>query len=261
MNIISQVLSDKTRSNSRALVPFLTAGYPNIQTTIKALHILDREGADIIELGIPYADALADGPVIQHSSQIALQNGVHMNEILYMLSVVKSSINTPLIIFTYYNPMLVYGINNFIASISELNVRGLIVPDLPLEEVDYLLDVCNNLNVELILFVAPTSSYARITTILSKSSGCIYLVSSTGVTGTRQYINNHINQLANYIKSKTDKNIMLGFGISSPQQVKEICRWNIDGIVIGSAVINIISKDVSLQLLSKFCKSIKSSMT
>lgn len=259
MNIISQILSNKNKKNTCALIPFLTAGYPDISTTIEALNIVDNQGADIIELGIPYADALADGPVIQKSSKIALKNGVYIDQVLYILSEVKH-LNSPLIIFTYYNPILVRGLSSFIQSISEYGAKGLVVPDLPLEEIDYVLSLCIQNNIELILFIAPTSSYDRISNILSKSLGCIYLVSSTGVTGTRNIINSNINQLSKHIKSTTNKKIMLGFGISSVEHVNIVSQWSIDGIVVGSAFINIISKDTSLKLLSNFCRSLKNAI-
>ncbi len=257
MNTISKILSSKKERKTCALIPFLTAGYPNIKMTIEALKIIDNQGADIIELGIPYADALADGPIIQEASKVALSNHVYIDEVLYILSQVNQHIKAPIIIFTYYNPILVVGLSDFILSISNHGVKGLVIPDLPIEEVDYVLGLCEHYCIELILFISPTSSSNRIAHILSKSSGCIYLVSSTGVTGTRKFINSSINDLSNYIKSNTDKQIMLGFGISSVEQVSEISNWNIDGIVIGSAFIKTIKKDSSLSLLSNFCYKIK----
>nr|QCI07811.1 Tryptophan synthase alpha subunit [Pleonosporium borreri] len=260
MNAISNILSIKKKKKTCALIPFLTAGYPNIEITIKALKILSNQGADIIELGIPYADALADGPIIQESSKVALQNNVYIDEVFYILSQVNKYLKAPIIIFTYYNPILVRGLSDFIISIAKYGVKGLVIPDLPLEEVDYILSLCKSSNIELILFIAPTSSSNRISSILSKSPGCIYLVSSTGVTGTRKVINSSINNLSHYIKSNTDKQIMLGFGISSVDQVSEISKWNIDGIVIGSAFIKTIKTDPSLKLLSNFCEDIRQAM-
>nr|YP_009397794.1 Tryptophan synthase alpha subunit [Sonderella linearis]ARW66980.1 Tryptophan synthase alpha subunit [Sonderella linearis] len=263
MNIISKILQEKRKHSTCALIPFITAGYPDIDTTIQILYTLDRDGVDIIELGIPYADALADGPLIQSSSKIALKQGVYINKVLNILEIIDKKLKAPIALFTYYNPILARGIERFIKEISLFNVKGLIIPDLPIEESDYLISLCRIYNIELIFFISPTSSRSRISYILSKAPGCIYLISNTGVTGIRDKLNQDINLLSRYITSKTNKSVMLGFGISNPTQVYDICKWNIDGIVIGSAITYIISEytmkndDVVLKKLSKFCQSIK----
>nr|YP_009510587.1 tryptophan synthase alpha subunit [Gracilaria ferox]AXI96260.1 tryptophan synthase alpha subunit [Gracilaria ferox] len=261
MNVITNCLRDK--SSSCALVPFITAGYPNINICIQALKVLDKNGADIIELGVPYSDALADGPIIQEASQVALQQGIYIEQVLYILKTVIPDLNAPIIVFTYYNPILVRGVNKFISEISAAGAKGLIIPDLPLEEVDYIVELCDFYSIELILFIAPTSSESRIQLILSKSPGCIYLVSSYGVTGIRDSINLTIKHLADSIKSKTNKLIMLGFGINKTDQVQEILNWNIDGIVVGSAMINQMMGKFSqetLDSLGRFCQELKSCM-
>nr|YP_010198555.1 tryptophan synthase alpha subunit [Gracilaria pacifica]UAD86971.1 tryptophan synthase alpha subunit [Gracilaria pacifica] len=261
MNVITNFLRNKT--SSCALVPFITAGYPSINTCIQALKILDKNGADVIELGVPYSDALADGPVIQEASQIALQQGVYVEQILYILKTVIPHLNAPIIIFTYYNPILARGVNKFIREIALAGAKGLIIPDLPLEEVDYIIKLCDLYTIELILFIAPTSSESRIQLILSKSPGCIYLVSSYGVTGLRNEINLEIKHIINSIKSKTNKLIMLGFGINTPQQIAQIVNWNIDGIVVGSAMIKQMKGQLTqekLDSLGQFCQQLKSSI-
>nr|YP_009399657.1 Tryptophan synthase alpha subunit [Digenea simplex]ARW69476.1 Tryptophan synthase alpha subunit [Digenea simplex] len=257
MNLISQILQEKRRNSTCALIPFLTAGYPNITTTIEALYTLDKQGADIVELGIPYSDALADGPLIQQSSKVALDQGIYIDQVLGLLNQINGNLNVPIVIFTYYNPILARGLNKFIKEISLLGVRGLIVPDLPIEETDYLICICRNYNIELVLFIAPTSPKSRIKNILSKAPGCVYLVSTTGVTGIRNHINDQIYDLASYIRSNTDKLVMLGFGISSPSQVSKISHWNIDGIVIGSAFTKILSSQHCINNLKSFCFEIK----
>lgn len=258
MTTISQILRNK--NSNCALIPFITAGYPNLNITIQALHILDNNGADMIELGIPYSDALADGPIIQESSRIAIEQGVYIDRVLDILSAAIPTLNAPIIIFTYYNPILAKGIYNFIFDIANAGARGLIIPDLPLEETDYVVDLCLKFNIELILFISPTSSDIRINSILSKSPGCIYLVSSTGVTGLRKQINSQINDLAEHIKSKTNKLVILGFGISSTEQAAQISKWSIDGIVIGSAFIKVMankSQDDAIQSLGRLCQSMR----
>nr|QVY57931.1 tryptophan synthase alpha subunit [Betaphycus gelatinus] len=258
MTIISDTLLK--RQSKCALVPFITAGYPDLKSTIDALYILDKNGADIIELGIPYADALADGPIIQESSRIALSKGVHIDKVINMLRLVIPNLNAPIVLFTYYNPILAKGIEKFLSASAKSGVKGLIIPDLPLEEIDYLIDLCTTYKIELILFVAPTSSKVRINAIISKSPGCIYLVSSNGVTGIRNKINIQINTLAKKIKDKTDKAVILGFGISNTTQVAQISKWNIDGVVIGSAFIEtMLDKEPNdaVQSLGDFCEEVR----
>nr|YP_009297024.1 tryptophan synthase alpha subunit [Ceramium japonicum]AOM66367.1 tryptophan synthase alpha subunit [Ceramium japonicum] len=258
MNTISHILLKQ--SSNCSLIPFITAGYPDIETTIKVVKALDAQGADLIELGIPYSDALADGPVIQNASLVAIKQKVYIDQILLILNKVCQNITVPMIIFTYYNPVLKRGVYRFIEEIAYAGAKGLIIPDLPLEETDDLISICQEKNIELILFVAPTSSLKRIDLIMQKSPGCIYLVSSTGVTGLRNSIDNTVMNLAKYIKQTSNKLIMLGFGISNPLQVQEISKWNIDGLVVGTAFVKKLSNcssDIGMIELNNFCKSLK----
>lgn len=266
MQFISKVLQDKC---DPALVPFITAGYPNVELTIKALLKLDEKGADVIELGIPYSDALADGPLIQKASSVAINQGVSIDQVLDILFQVRGKLSSPLIIFTYYNPVLVRGVNKFVKEIAELGVKGLIIPDLPIEETDYLVKICSIYDLELVLFVAPTSSRIRIDSIISKAPGCIYLVSSKGVTGMRKSINANIVDLSNYIVCKTNKPVMLGFGISSPKQIRDLLRLecSIDGLVVGSAFTHILSNydsEINVDIINDlgvFCEKMKTAAT
>ena len=260
---ISEVISNV--ESKSALVPFITAGYPNLETTIEILYLLDKNGANVIELGIPYSDALADGVIIQESSRIALQQNVYIDEVVHLVKTVSPNIVAPIIIFTYYNPILCRGLDVFVKEIAESGVQGLVVPDLPVEESDYLISLCRYYVVELILFVSPTSSEQRIESVIAKAPGCIYLVSSCGVTGLRGYIDMHIQELVQKIKQRTNKCIMLGFGISNEQHVSQVMnlRLDIDAIVMGSAFINKItdgSRDKSYVNVGYFCKKIKSLM-
>nr|YP_009393257.1 Tryptophan synthase alpha subunit [Symphyocladiella dendroidea]ARW61819.1 Tryptophan synthase alpha subunit [Symphyocladiella dendroidea] len=265
MNLISQVLQEKRKNSQCALIPFLTAGYPSVELTIETLCMLDKRGADIIELGIPYSDALADGPLIQRASKVALDNGIYIDQVLDLLSKVESRIDAPIIIFTYYNPILVRGLSRFIREIAQVGVKGLIVPDLPIEEADYVIRLCDDCKIELVLFISPISSKNRINNILSKAPGCVYLVSSTGVTGIRKSINSEVSFLSNHISLKTDKLVMLGFGISSPTQVSHILKSTLDvsGIVIGSAFTKILSNYSNsnaseiIEELGSFCCNIQ----
>lgn len=243
MNIISKILSNKRKNCSCALIPFIVAGYPSISLTMELLLLLDSKEVDVIELGIPYSDALADGPVIQNASKIALSQGIYINEVLNILEKATSMIKTPIIIFTYYNPVLSRGVEKFIREISFSGAKGLIIPDLPIEETDYLVFLCNYYKLELILFISPTSSQHRIKKILTKSPGCLYIVSRTGVTGLKHSINNNLKILFKHIKSTTNKSIMLGFGISNSDQASIMSKWDIDGIVMGTAFIQLLSNN------------------
>nr|YP_009393666.1 Tryptophan synthase alpha subunit [Caloglossa beccarii]ARW62228.1 Tryptophan synthase alpha subunit [Caloglossa beccarii] len=255
MNIISKILSNKRSNNSCALIPFIIAGYPSIDTTIQILHLLDNKGVDIIELGIPYSDALADGPIIQNASKVALNQGVYIDQVLSILKQTTYALKASVVIFSYYNPVLVRGVEKFINEISSLGAKGLIIPDLPMEETNYLISLCTYYKIELILFIAPTSSKARINKILSKAPGCLYIVSRTGVTGIKSSVNFNLSILFQHIKLTTNKLIMLGFGISSAKQASTICKWDIDAIVIGTAFIQLLSDDncdTNINRLDKF---------
>nr|YP_010728841.1 tryptophan synthase alpha subunit [Lithothamnion corallioides]WEA77106.1 tryptophan synthase alpha subunit [Lithothamnion corallioides] len=262
LTISETIASVKTRS---ALVPFITAGYPNLETTVNLIYLLDKKGANAIELGIPYSDALADGIVIQESSRIALEQKTYVDQVLKLVQQVSPNVIAPIIIFTYYNPILCRGIDRFVKEIAESGAKGLVVPDLPLEESDYLISLCNEYEIELILFVSPTSSENRIQSIVSKAPGCIYLVSSCGVTGLRGSINYNVQELVKKIKRSTNKCVMLGFGISNEYQVSKLMdlQLDIDAIVMGSAFINKITdglKDSNYEKVGSFCENIKSAI-
>jgi tryptophan synthase alpha chain len=252
MTTIFQKLN--TLNHKCALIPFITAGDPDLISTEKALKILDKEGADIIEIGLPYSDPLADGPIIQEASKKALIAGVTLDKLLDLLT--NLNLNAPIILFTYYNPMLARGINRFLADVSRAGIKGLIIPDLPLEEADYIIDRCINFSLELILLITPVSSSNRITKILQKSQGVIYIVSSTGVTGLRKEINKEMKGFIQKIRSESNSLLILGFGISTENHVKCVLDWNINGIVIGSAFVRCLSSQNKIEglcQLKKFC--------
>lgn len=260
MLTISHAISS---SNSRsALIPFITAGYPNMSVTSEVIQLLDKEGVNAIELGIPYSDALADGPLIQESSRIALEKEVSIDSILFLVKKLSVNIRTPIIIFTYLNPILSKGIELFIQEIAAAGAKGLVIPDLPFEEANYFIAVCNYYNIELILFVSPASPDERLNEIILKAPGCIYLVSSYGVTGLRKNLGDNLFEIVKKIKDITDKCLLLGFGISNDRQVSEIMNYkvNVDAIVMGSAFIREITNsldDRNYQNLKLFCQKIK----
>jgi len=261
MTTIKQVLT--SLGAKRALIPFITAGSPDLETTEKALYILDEEGADVIEVGLPYSDPLADGPVIQEASKNALEEGVTFEQVLHLLDRSSNNLKAPIILFTYYNPILARGINQFLLEISQAGVKGLIVPDLPMEEADYILSLCAKFSIELILLITPVSSERRIDKILTKSQGIVYVVSSTGVTGMKNEIKNDMQYFIEKIKSKSDNTLILGFGISTKEHVRQVSLWDINGIVIGSAFVKCLLGGSSLNKLNElrlFCASINETL-
>lgn len=247
-----------------ALVPFITAGDPDLETTAKALKILDQNGADVIELGVPYSDPLADGPVIQAAATRALANGVSLDDVLALVKDVSPSMQAPIILFTYYNPILNQGMEAFLKKISEAGVKGLVVPDLPLEETDTLLEPAKKYGIELTLLVAPTSPIERIEAIAHKSQGFIYLVSVTGVTGVRTTVESRVQDMLMALGKVSDKPVGVGFGISQPGHARQMREWGADAVVVGSAFVKRLSEGSpsnGLQAIETFCRSLKSAVT
>ena len=248
-----QLLRDR---QSCALIPFVTAGDPNLETTAQALRRLDQCGADLIELGVPYSDPLADGPVIQAAATRALQQGTKLDDVLGIVRTVAPELNAPIILFTYYNPILNRGIETFFQDIAAAGVRGLVVPDLPLEEVGSLTSSAQKYGVEITLLVAPTSPSDRIQAIAEQSQGFIYLVSVTGVTGMRTEIQSRVQELLSQLKRITDKPIAVGFGVSQPEQAAQLRAWGADGVVVGSAFVKRLAAtapEAGLGAIETFC--------
>nr|UNJ16456.1 tryptophan synthase alpha subunit [Boldiaceae sp.] len=246
--------------NKCAFIPFITAGDPNLITTEIALKILDEEKADMIEVGIPYSDSLADGPIIQEAAERALSKGITINQILDLLNKTIPKISAPIIIFSYYNIILNYGIKEFVEKIQKIGVKGLLIPDLPIEESNPIMELCDKNNIDLILLIAPNSSVDRIRNIAKNARGFLYLVSNTGVTGIRENLRSDLKNILNTIKQTSNKPVVIGFGISNPEQAQEIKLIGSNGIVVGSALVTLLSKSTSkqnLDVFQKFCKSMK----
>ncbi|RMF62569.1 MAG: tryptophan synthase subunit alpha [Cyanobacteria bacterium J069] len=246
-----------------ALIPFITAGDPDLDTTAKALQVLDRSGADLIELGVPYSDPLADGPVIQAAAARALQKGVRLEDVLDLVQTVSPTLQAPIILFTYYNPILNRGIENFLTRAYEAGARGLVVPDLPLEEMDSVLQPAAEIGIEVTLLVAPTSPKDRIQAIAQNAQGFIYLVSVTGVTGMRSQIGSRVQDLLMDLRSVTDKPIGVGFGISEPSQARQVMEWGADAVIVGSAFVKRLAEGEphqALEAVETFCRSLKASL-
>ena len=263
MNVAARFQQLKQNS-ACAFVPFITAGDPDLETTAKALQVLADNGADMIELGVPYSDPLADGPTIQAAATRALQKGVQLEDVLKIVEDTVDKIDVPIILFTYYNPIYYRGIESFLKQIKAVGVSGLVVPDLPLEEAETLLNLAQKIGIEVILLVAPTSSTERIEAICAKSQGFIYLVSVTGVTGARAEMAAGVKDLLASLHSATDKPIGVGFGISDPEQAKQIKDWGADAVIVGSAIVKRLASgtpESGLKAIAKFCHSLKQAIS
>lgn len=264
MTSIQECFKSLRDRNQCALIPFITAGDPDLQTTEAALKLLDRSGADMIELGVPYSDPLADGPTIQAAATRALQRGTRLDQVLEMVSGVVAEVRSPIILFTYYNPILNLGIETFLKKISASGVRGLVVPDVPLEEAEALLQPAKEIGIEVTLLVAPTSPKERIEAIARQSQGFIYLVSVTGVTGMRSGLEDRVQDILGQMRQITDKPIGIGFGISEPAHARQVKDWGADAVIVGSAFVKRLADgtpEQGLKAIAEFCQSLKAAIS
>lgn len=225
-----------------AFMPFIVSGFPDLETTKDLIKLFEKQGAAAVELGFPYSDPLADGPVIQKAAKDSLENGTNADKIFSMIDEIKNEVSIPLVLFTYYNPVFKYGIENFIKKAASVKAAGLIIPDLPFEESEEVLRLCREYNIDLIMLIAPTSGQERIKNIAKKSSGFIYLVSSTGVTGVRDGFSEKLAEVFREIKSSTDTPVVVGFGVSKSEHIENLKKLGADGFIIGSAIVKIIDK-------------------
>lgn len=227
-------------ANGKAFIPFITCGDPDLETTEKIVCAAAENGADLIELGIPFSDPTAEGPVIQGANIRALAGGVTTDKIFDMVKRLRKSVTIPMVFMTYANVVFSYGAERFISTCNEIGIDGLILPDLPFEEKEEFLPLCKKYDVDLISLVAPTSA-DRISMIAKEASGFIYIVSSLGVTGTRSEITTNLGSIIDVIRQSTDVPCAIGFGISTPEQAAKMAAVS-DGAIVGSAIIKIIEE-------------------
>ncbi|KAK8532512.1 hypothetical protein V6N13_131832 [Hibiscus sabdariffa] len=261
---LSDTFSKLKKQGKVAFIPYITAGDPDLSTTAEALKVLDSCGSDIIELGVPYSDPLADGPVIQAAATRSLAKGTNFNAILSMLKEVVPQLSCPIALFTYYNPILKRGVEQFMCTVKDIGVHGLVVPDVPLEETEILRREALKNKIELVLLTTPTTPKDRMKAIVEASEGFVYLVSSIGVTGTRVSVSDRVQTLLSDIKEATTKPVAVGFGISKPEHVKQVAGWGADGVIVGSAMVKLLgeakSPEEGLKELESFTKSLKSAL-
>jgi len=234
---VSETFARVLEEKKRAFIPFICAGDPDLDTTKKALKVLDDAGADIIELGVPYSDPLADGPVIQASATRALANGATLNKVIDLLREVSPTIAAPIVMFTYYNPIYQRGVDAFCRDIAAAGAKGLLVPDIPLEETYEVSEIASKHGIELVLLSTPTTPVERAKKIALATKGFVYLVSVTGVTGVQTNVATRVEQLVEELRGVTDKPIAVGFGVSEAKHAKQIVDWGADGVIVGSALV------------------------
>ena len=230
----------KAFENKKAFIPFITCGDPDLETTAKIVRAAVENGADLIELGIPFSDPTAEGPVIQGANIRALKGGVTTDKVFSLVKELRTDVTVPMVFMTYANVVFSYGAEKFISACKDIGINGLILPDLPYEEKDEFLPICKKYGVALISLIAPTSEN-RIAMIAKEAEGFIYLVSSLGVTGMRTEINTDLKSIVDVIRQNTSVPCAIGFGISTPEQAKTMADLS-DGAIVGSAIIRIIEQ-------------------
>lgn len=224
----------------KAFIPFITAGDPDLETTEKILYQLEKAGANLIEIGIPFSDPVAEGEVIARANERALKNRITTDNIFAMLERMRHNIKIPIVFLTYMNPIFTYGKERFMKRCKEVGIDGVIIPDLPFEEREELLTESETYEIPVITLIAPTSK-DRIKRVALHGKGFIYLVSSMGVTGVRDSIQGNIEEMVSEIRKVTDVPIAVGFGVSTPEQGKELAKYA-DGVIVGSAIVKLIEK-------------------
>lgn len=230
----------KAFENGKAFIPFITCGDPDLETTKACIYEMVKAGADLIELGIPFSDPTAEGPVIQEANVRALLAGTTTDKIFDMVKEVREKVSVPMTFMTYANVVYSYGAERFISKCREVGIDGLVLPDIPYEEKGEFIDLCDKYDVDLVSLIAPTSA-DRISMIAKEAKGYIYLVSSLGVTGTRTEITTDLASIVKVIRDNTDVPCAIGFGISTPEQAAKMASVS-DGAIVGSAIIKLIKE-------------------
>ncbi len=261
MNRIDRKFSQLRSRGKKAFIAFITAGYPDLAQTQKLLFALEESGADIVELGVPFTDPMADGPVIQEASRYALRRGVTLERIMRMVAKARSlGLQVPVCLMTYYNPVFVYGEKRFVEQAHACGVDGVIIPDLPPEEAVQLRRCAAARTFATIFFASPTSTMPRIKAAARASRGFLYYVSLTGVTGARDSLPKDTSAKVRQIKKAVSLPVCVGFGVSNPSQVAAV--WKVaDGVIVGSALVRLITSHLRsprmAQALSRFVRHLK----
>jgi tryptophan synthase alpha chain len=250
MNRIEKKFKELNNARQKAFIAFITAGYPNLEITEKLVIEFERSGVDIIELGVPFSDPMADGPIIQEASCAALKKNIRLIDILNLVKKLRRRVNIPILLMSYYNPIFSLGDNKFISLAIASGVDGVIIPDLPADEGKDFILKANKSGLNNICFISPTTSLKRIKLISTLARGFIYYVSLTGVTGARKALASNLKQNIKIIKRYTNKSVCVGFGVSSRKQVSEAGKIA-DGVIVGSAIVAKIKENINNPFLVK----------
>ncbi len=256
---MSRIASVFSQPGHIALIPYVTVGYPSIEATLKIVPLLADSGCDIVELGIPFSDPLADGTTIQKASFQALQNGVTPRLCLEVARQLSQKVDIPLVFMTYFNPVFSYGLEEFCGACTKSGIDGLIIPDLPPKEGSELEAITRRQGLDLIYLLAPTSTDERIRLIAERSQGFIYLVSVTGVTGVRNRLPADLETFVAKVRKIASQPLCVGFGISAPEQAKQVAQVA-DGVIVGSQIIQLMEADESMLAVPKFIRELRSAI-
>ena len=263
MKRIEKKFASLRAKNEKALIVYLTAGDPSLGITKKLIFALEKAGVDILEIGVPFSDPTADGPVIQAASQRALKAGTTLEGVLKMVAEVRKVSEIPIVLFGYFNPIFAYGVKKFAHAARTAGVDGVLVVDLPYEEAKELRNYTDAADIDFISLIAPTTGKERLKKIAAEASGFLYYISITGITGTAAPKIDNIKSEVEKIRKITNLPLAVGFGISKPQQAREIARFA-DGVVIGSAVVRLIDENKNnrdlLKIVSDYVREIKKAM-
>ena len=253
---MSRIASVFKNPKHKVLIPYITVGYPSLEATLKAAPLLASNGADIIELGIPFSDPLADGATIQESSYQALQNGITPEVCLQTAKKINKNTRVPLVFMTYYNPVLSYGLNKFCQACLDSGIDGLVIPDLLPEEGVPLECAAQEHGIDLIYLLSPTSTRERIMLVGEKSRGFIYLVSIAGVTGARNSLPENLKSFIARVRTLTKQPLCVGFGVSNPEQAKYVSSLA-DGVIVGSKLVQLMKTDPTMDSLKSFIQNLR----
>lgn len=253
----------KSLNGNKALVAFFTAGDPDISASKEIFSVIEKNGADIIEIGVPFSDPLADGPVIQASAHRSLKNGTTLKKIIQLVKDIRSQSQLPIVLMSSFNPIFVYGQKAFVEDAVNAGVDGVILPDLPPEEAEEFLGFANEKKLDMIFLLAPTSTPDRVQRIGGVSKGFIYYVSLTGTTGTKEALSKNLGEKVSAIKGNVKLPVLVGFGISGPEQAREAAQYS-DGVIIGSAIVKLIESHSNPvernQKIAEFISGIKKAL-
>ncbi len=260
MNRIDSKFKELRKCGKKAFIAFISAGYPSLKMTEALLVEFERIGVDIVELGVPFTDPMADGAVIQEASKAALKKGVSLDKILRMVRRARASVDIPICLMTYFNPVFSFGQERFINAACASGVDGVIVPDLPQEEAQEFKASADKLGLHVISFVSPTTSIDRARNICRRARGFIYYVSLTGVTGQRRALAGELKKKVSALKRLTRNPVCVGFGVSTPSQVRQVQAFA-DGVIVGSAIVKKIGEGLgkkgALRRLGRFVSALK----